>query len=208
MFRKQWAKTKKYYDAGKKKGRRRRHVQHHHRPIQVQGLCRVRHRLRRRRPQNDRQDRPGHGRRPQEPSLLQEFRPQQREVHQRQPAHRHDAQGKDAPLRRRRRLLCRLRRRDGPADDVLGHRLEVRRSVGHRRRHRLQHGLHLDLSLQSLPGALDQLALRKRPGRRHRRPHALGPDGLERQADLVHRRRRGHVRHRLPVSVAPVSPAA
>ncbi len=28
----QWSKTKKYYDAGKKKARRRRHVPDHHRP--------------------------------------------------------------------------------------------------------------------------------------------------------------------------------
>ena len=32
--------------------------------------------------------------------------------------------------------------------------------------------------------------------------HALGPDGLAGQADLVHRRRRRHVRHRLPGAVA------
>ena len=204
MYREQWSKTKKYYDAGKKKTRRRRHVPDHHRPVQVQGLRRVRHRLRRRRPQNDRQDRRGHDQGPQEPSLLQEHRPVQRQVHQRQPAHRHDAQGADAHLRRRRRLLRRLRRRDGPAHDLLRDRLEVRRPVGHRRGDRLQHGLHLDLSVQPVPGAVDQLAVRERPGRRHRRAHALGPDGLAGQADLVHRRRRRHVRHRLPGAVAPV----
>ena len=37
---------------------------------------------------------------------------------------------------------------------------------------------------------------------------ALGPDGLARQAAVVHRRRRGDVRHRLPVAVADVRSAA
>ena len=82
--------------------------------------------------------------------------------------------------------------------------LEVRRPVGHRRRHRLQHGLHLDVSVQPVPGAVDELAVRERPGRRHGRAHALGPDGLAGQAAVVHRRRRGDVRHRLPVAVADV----
>ena len=118
----------------------------------------------------------------QEPSLLQELRPLQRQVHQRQPADRHDAQGEDAHLRRRRRLVRRLRRRDRPAHDVLRHRLQVRRPVGHRRGHRLQHRLHLDLSVQPVPGSVDEFAVRKCAGRRHRRAHALGPDGLARQA--------------------------
>ena len=50
-------------------GRRRRHVPDHHRPVEVQGLRRVRHRLRRRRPEDDRQDRRGDDQGPQEPSL-------------------------------------------------------------------------------------------------------------------------------------------
>jgi pyruvate ferredoxin oxidoreductase beta subunit len=79
---------------------------------------------------------------------------------------------------------------------------QVRRTVGHHRGHRLQHRLHLDLSLQSVPRSLDQLAVRKRPGRRHGGSHALGPDRLGRKAALVHRRRRGDVRHRLPVALA------
>ncbi len=37
---------------------------------------------------------------------------------------------------------------------------------------------------------------------------ALGPDGLAGQAAVVHRRRRGDVRHRLPVAVADVRLAA
>ena len=100
--------------------------------------------------------------------------PSNEQVHQRQPAHRHDAQGADAHLHRRRRLVRRLRRGHGPADDVRGHRLEVRRPVGHRRRHGLQHGLHLDLSVQPVPRALDQLAVRERPGRT---PSACGCAG-------------------------------
>ena len=42
------------------------------------------------------------------------------------------------------------------------------------------------------------------PADGHRRAHALGPDGLEGQAAVVHRRRRRDVRHRLPVAVAAV----
>ena len=49
---------------------------------------------------------------------------------------------------------------------------EVRRPVGHRRRHRLQHGLHLDVSVQPVPRAVDQLAVRERPGRRDGRPQS------------------------------------
>ena len=97
---------------------------------------------------------------------------------------------------------------DRPADDVRRDRREVRRPVGHRRRDRLQHGLHLDLSVQPVPGAVDQLAVRERPGRRDGRADALGPDGLAGQAAVVHRRRRGDVRHRLPVAVADVRLAA
>ena len=97
--------------------------------------------------------------------LFKQVGPSRRAVHQRQPADRHDAQGADAHLHRRGRQLCRLRRRDGAADDVRGHRGQVRRPVGHRRRHRLQHGLYLDVSVQSVPGAVDQFAVRKRPGR-------------------------------------------
>ena len=51
---------------------------------------------------------------------------------------------------------------------------EVRRPVGHRRRHRLQHGLHVDVSVQSVPRAVDQLAVRERPGRRHGRSRRAG----------------------------------
>ena len=54
------------------------------------------------------------------------------------------------------------------------HRRQVRRPMGHHRRHRLQHGLHLDVSVQSVPRAVDQFAVRKRPGRRHGRAHRAG----------------------------------
>ena len=74
--------------------------------------------------------------------------------------------------------------------------------LGHRRRHRLQHGLHVDLSVQSLSRSLDEFAVRERPDRRHGRPVTVGSDGLGRQAAVVHRRRRRDVRHRLPVAVA------
>ena len=53
-------KTKKYYDAGKKKGGAGGMFNIIIDPSQVQGLRRVRHRLRRRRPEDDRQDRRGH----------------------------------------------------------------------------------------------------------------------------------------------------
>ena len=198
MFRAQWSRTKKYFDAPKKKGLSGRDVQHHHRPQQVQGVRRVRHDLRRQRPEDGRQDRRGDDHRAEEPPLFQELRPEQRTVRQRQPAHRHDAQGADPHLHRRRRLVRGLRRGDGLADDVRGDRLEVRRPVGHRRRHGVQHGLHLDLSLQPLPRSLDQLAVRERAGLRHRRADAMGPDGLAGPAALVPGRRRRHVRHRLP----------
>ena len=182
MYREQWSKTKKYYDAGKKKTGAGRDVPDHHRPVQVQGLRRVRDGVRRRRPEDGGQDRRDHGQGPQEPPHLQGHRAVQRQVHQRQPADRHDAQGADAHLHRRGRVVRRLRRGDGPADALRRHRLEVRRPVGHRRRHRLQHGLHLDVPVQPVPGAVDELAVRERPDVRHRRADAVGPDGLEGQA--------------------------
>ena len=117
-------------------------------------------------------------------------------------------QGEDAHLYRRGRLVRRLRRRDRPADDVRRHRGQVRRPVGHHRGHRLQHGLYLDLSVQPVPGAVDELAVRERPGDGDGRALAVGPDGLARPAALVPRRRRGDVRHRLPVALAACSPAA
>ena len=40
------------------------------------------------------------------------------------------------------------------------------------------------------------------------RARSLGPDGLAGQAAVVHRRRRGDVRHRLSVALAACSPAA
>jgi NAD-dependent dihydropyrimidine dehydrogenase PreA subunit len=86
MFRKQWSKTKKYYDAGKKKGLPGG-MFNIIRPVQVQGLRRMRHRLRRRRPENDSKDRRGDDQLAQEPPLFQEHRPFERQVYQRQSAH-------------------------------------------------------------------------------------------------------------------------
>ena len=82
-------------------------------------------------------------------------------------------------------VVRRLRRGDGLADDLRGDRLEIRRPVGNRRRHGLQHGLHVDLSVQPLSRSLDQLALRECAGLCHRRTDALGPDGLARSPALV-----------------------
>ena len=52
--------------------------------------------------------------------------------------------------------------RDRAADVVLGDRLEVRRSVGPCRRDWLQHGVHLHVSVQPLSGTVDQFAVRER----------------------------------------------
>ncbi len=76
MFDHQWSKTRKYYDGPKKKGQRGWPVRHHHRPQQMQGLRRVRHRLRRLGSEDDPQDRKGHGRHSQRPPVLQKLRPQ------------------------------------------------------------------------------------------------------------------------------------
>ena len=97
--------------------------------------------------------------------FFKEFGPSRSAVRQRQPADRHDAQGADAHLCRRGRQLRRLRRRYRPADDVCRHRRQVRRRLGDRRSHRLQHGLHLDLSVQPLSRPLDEFAVRKRARR-------------------------------------------
>ena len=56
--------------------------------------------------------------------------------------------------------------KDGAADAVLRHRGEVRRSVGHHCRHRLQHGVYVDLPVQPVPRAMDQFAVRERSGGR------------------------------------------
>ena len=172
-------------------------------PSKCKGLRRVRHRLRRQRLGDDSQDRAGDDGRAQEPSPFQAIRPVRQPVRQRQFADRYDAQGADAHLHRRRRKLRRLRRGDGSADALCRHRGEIRRSVGHRRRHRLQHRLHLDLSLQSLSRSVDQFALRKCPVNGDGGPQPLGPVGLARPAALVLRGRRGDVRHRLSVPLPP-----
>ena len=60
----------------------------------------------------------------------------------------HDAGGAIAALRGRRRVLHGLRRGHGAAHDAGRHRLPLRPGkCRHRGRHRLQHGLHVDVSL-------------------------------------------------------------
>ena len=92
-------------------GRAKGACSHHHRPQQVQGLRRVRHRLRRLALKMIPKTEQVMTSDPQEPSLLQAVRPVGQAVRQRQPADRHDAQGEDAHLHRRRGQLRRLRRR-------------------------------------------------------------------------------------------------
>ena len=73
---------------------------------------------------------------------------------------------------------------------------------GHRRGHRLQHRVRQHLSVQPVPRAVDELAVRERAGRRSRHPGALGPGRPPGAEAVGHRRRRGDVRHRLPGPVA------
>ena len=118
MYAAQWSKTKKYYDAGKKKQGAGGMFQIIIDPSKCKGCAECvtvcdDDALKMIAKTDEVMTQVA-----QEPSLLQEHRPAQRQVHQRQPAHRHDAQGADAPLRRRGRLLRRLRRGHGPADDA------------------------------------------------------------------------------------------
>ena len=108
-----------------------------------------------------------------------------------QSAHRHDAEGADARVRGRGGFMCGLRRGNGAADDVRGDGGEIWRPVGDRGGDGLQYGVYIDVSVQSVFGAVDEFAVRKRAGRRDGRAGAVGPDGLARQAAVVHRRRRG-----------------
>ena len=147
MFAKQWSKTRKYYEGPAKKQGEGGMFNIIIDPSKCKGLRGVRHRLRRPGAENDSQDRAGDDLGPQEPPLVQGVWPVRQAVRQRQPADRHDAAREDAHLHRRRGLLRRLRRRDRPAHDVRRDRREVRRPVGHHRRHRLQHGLYLDVSV-------------------------------------------------------------
>ncbi len=119
MYAAQWSKTKKYYDAGKKKQGVGGMFQIIIDPSKCKGCAECvtvcdDDALKMIAKTDDVMTTVA-----QEPPLLQEHRPVQRQVHQRQPAHRHDAQGADAHLRRRGRLLRRLRRGHGAADDVL-----------------------------------------------------------------------------------------
>ena len=68
---------------GGETGQARRPVRHHHRPQQMQGVRRMRDRLRRRGAEDGAEDRAGDGGHPQEPSLVQGVRAVGRVVHQR-----------------------------------------------------------------------------------------------------------------------------
>ena len=99
--------------------------------------------------------------------------------------------------------MLRLRRGDGDPDARRGDPPGPRtRLDGHRRGHRLQHGVRQHLPVQPVPRAVDELAVRERAGGRPRRPGALGPGRPPGAAAVGHRRRRGDVRHRLPGPVA------
>ncbi len=64
---------------------------------------------------------------------------------------------------------------EGTAPHALfGHGCQVRQRLGDPRGHRLQHRLHIDLSLQPVPGAVEQFAVRER---RHRSPPACACAG-------------------------------
>ena len=181
----------------------RRHVQHHHRSVQVQGLCRVRHRLRRQRPENDRQDRRGHGSSPARAiATSRTSAPATKststttcsiDMMLKEQTHLYVGGagscagcGEGTALR----MLC------SATGSKYGDQWALVAATGCNTVYTSTYPYN------PVPGALDQLAVRKRPGRRHRRAPALGPDGLAKEADLVHRRRRRHVRHRLPVAVA------
>ncbi len=85
---------------------------------------------------------------------------------QRQGAGRPDARRARHRLRRRRRLVRRLRRGDRDPPDGRGDAPGPRPRVdGHRRRHRLQHGLRQHLPVQPVPRAVDELAVRERARR-------------------------------------------
>ena len=81
-------------------------------------------------------------------------------------------------LRRRCRVVLGLRRGHRAAHarrrDAPGPRPGV---DGHRRRHRLQHGLRQHLPVQPVRRAVDELAVRERPDRRDGHPRAMGPGG-------------------------------
>ena len=99
--------------------------------------------------------------------------------------------------------MLRLRRGDRHPDarrrDPPGPRPRV---DGHRRRDRLQHRLRQHLPVQPVPRAVDELAVRERPGRRARASAPAGTRPAIRPAAVGPRRRRRDVRHRLPGAVA------
>ena len=104
--------------------------------------------------------------------------PDAERVHQRQGPGRHDAGGLGAPVRRRGGIVRGLRRGDGAAHVHRRHVLQVR--PGERRadrRDRVQHGLHLDLSVQPVHAAVDATRCSRT---RRRSPWASAPSGTSR----------------------------
>ena len=84
------------------------------------------------------------------------------EVHQRKSPRRHDAGRTLAALRRRRRILHGLRRSHGAAHDACGDGFRLRQGKHrHGCGHRLQHGVHVDLSVQSVSDRMDQFPVSK-----------------------------------------------
>ncbi|MFO0844104.1 MAG: hypothetical protein U0797_17170 [Gemmataceae bacterium] len=193
----QWSKTKKYYDAGKKKHGQGGMFQIIIDLSKWQGLRRVR---------DGGDDLPlkmvnktdDDGQGPQEPPLLQGGRPQRQEVHQRQPARGHDALHEQtmlytgapacAPAAARHGALRMLYAATGQRHgDQWG--LPPRRGATPSTPRR---------ALQPVP-APDQLLFVNAPTYAIGVRMLLGPDGLEGLPAVGHRRRRGDVRHRLPV---------
>ena len=156
MFEKQWSRTRKYYDAPKKKGKDGGRFAILIDPSKCKGcaecvtVC----------------DDLALEMIPKSESTMENIRKSHRHFKEFGPSDDqyindnllidNDAQGEHPHLRRRRRLLRRMRRGLGAADAVRRHRRQARRPVGHHRRHRLQHRVHIHVSLQSLPCPVDE----------------------------------------------------
>jgi pyruvate/2-oxoacid:ferredoxin oxidoreductase beta subunit len=87
-------------------------------------------------------------------------------------------QGANARLCRRRGQLRRLRRGNRAPHAVRSDRREVQQRLGDRRRDRLQHGLHVDVSLQPVLVPWTNSLFENAPADGPGRPRALGSDGL------------------------------
>ena len=207
MFRKQWSKTTKYYDGRPRRSGEGGHVQDHHRPQQVQGLRRVRHRLRRPRAEDDPQDRRGHDRRSAR-AIASSSRSARRttryindnlliDMMLKEQTHVYVGGagscagcGEGTALR----MLC------SATGAKYGDQWGIVAATGCNTVYTstYPYNPYLVPWTNSLFENAPAIAMGVRM--------PLGPDGLGGQADLVHRRRRGDVRHRLPVAVAACSP--